>query len=673
MLNSIISTSHVVLCLNNIFFNYISNDSQIVLVDFEEIFSFPSIRVNFDTSENLHLEDSHIYLFNRKKLIDEKYDELNEIIGIYGNSIFIFVEDNDEDISLNSTKNLFVLKISTGYIYQSKHSKNMGKENSIGNCYDTKNNIVGSMFSEQNPLQKRTFVTICISCISPYSFCPRNSSKKGLTIEITTMILSLLGLKPKYVNVLYPKKDVLKNINTIISRNICEIFTSNPGLPSLDYTFPYAFDSLNWIVKNAEEIPRWKYAFQIFSLSIWLIWLFSSICLSVMWYITKKCSMGYSSRIVEGFGMICSVFVEQSLSVEIPRFSQKIILVIILISTVFFNMFYKTKFSFLLSGFNFENSIDSFEDVMENSLTVQIPDRFAELYSNDANAMKYFEKHCRTTNAENAIEDVKHKENVATSYVKGVILYKTAKLKDFVGVHNRPLLKILEPPILNIFFCMVLSKRNPLTNLIDRNLKKLFYHGFVSHILSKYQIQSSTSNPEVDVKKLSLSSLQLAFILYFMGNRKIEGLCGNPRIFVCMVLSKGNFSTTLIDTNLKKLFYQGFGWLIVTKYQIQSPTANSENRKIEGLCGNPRIFVCMVLSKGNFSTTLIDTNLKKLFYQGFGWLIVTKYQIQSPTANSEVDVEKLSLSSLQLAFILYFMGVIASSVSYLLEIFYTKP
>ncbi|KAL3271594.1 hypothetical protein HHI36_022069 [Cryptolaemus montrouzieri] len=170
-----------------------------------------------------------------------------------------------------------------------------------------------------------------------------------------------------------------------------------------------------------------------------------------------------------------------------------------------------SKFSYILSGFNYEKSIESFEDLMENEVEVELPDFVLEFFDGDTRALKYFEKY--RTGTEASLRIVVD-ENKAIGYPDIMYLFES---HDYLDSNQRPLLRKLDPPIATIFMYATLRKGNPLTKPLNEKLIHLVEHGFANDILSKYKSQKTVRDKTLDVKNLTLDHIQLSLALWFIG------------------------------------------------------------------------------------------------------------------------------------------------------------
>ncbi|KAL3271598.1 hypothetical protein HHI36_022073 [Cryptolaemus montrouzieri] len=360
---------------------------------------------------------------------------------------------------------------------------------------------------------KKMELTVHFFYAPPFTFC-ENCENKGISLEIITMALESLKIKRKFKGIFFMNFNMKTLAESIFSENNSDIFVGLPPFVEYDFTQPFLYSNAYWIVRSPNEIPRWRYLIRIFSTEVWIVWILSSIVLSLMWFaiMSKKT---YNRRTLqqstEGLFIIFKHFIEQPHYLKPSSIPQIIVLTTILISTFLMNLFFDSKFSYFLTGFNYEKSINSFDDLMENKLEVQLPDYFLEHFNGDTKALEYFEKY--RTGTRSTLKIVVE-ENKAVVYPEGMFLYE---YQNFLDAYQRPLVRRLNAPVETLFMRVILRKGNPLTKPLNEKLIHLVEHGFANYIHSKYKSHKTIRDKTLDVRTLTLDHIHLPLVLWIIG------------------------------------------------------------------------------------------------------------------------------------------------------------
>ncbi|KAL3270971.1 hypothetical protein HHI36_021474 [Cryptolaemus montrouzieri] len=378
-------------------------------------------------------------------------------------------------------------------------------ENNHGNCFKTEN--FTSIFKNN---WKRKEINVCINKSPPYTF--ENDTKEGIDIEILKITCDLLKIDVKFLYFSYPVGNLDAYFTNVFAKNICDVYNRMRPRPLFDFTHPYLFDTLHWVTKTPEQIPRWKYAFKIFTLDIWLSCIFSTTAISLVWHLTTLNKTFI--HLPQGFLITLKLFLEQSYSWKTSSVSRTIMFINVLFTSFMINAFYKSRFTYLLSGFNVNKPIDSFEAIMANKMFVILPYSVRVFFEHDPKANEYFKKYQIVGNPSLELHKVPYKKNTATALPERIFYWRTNR---YINEDMRPLLQIINPSIVLLMYCMILPKGSPLVEPLKVKLGHLQDHGHISYILSKYKLLIAVRDPTLDVKKLTIDHMQLPLALWIIG------------------------------------------------------------------------------------------------------------------------------------------------------------
>lgn len=332
---------------------------------------------------------------------------------------------------------------------------------------------------------------------------------QGIVFDFWKEALNLLKMTAEFIIIVFPKESVVKLRRTILTNGSCDIFgNGNPLEGSYDMTHPYFFDSLVWVVKTPKEIPRWRYAFEIYSKEIWVIWFLAAAALSSAQFTLLKIQKN-DVELTDGLVLIFFIFMQQSQRVKLSSLSQYILLGILILTTFLMNLFYCTKFAFLLTGFKYETSVDTFENIIEEGYTLEFSKAFLIFLQTHKSFNFIKNHHVESLLFLNITEDKR-----ATLFLRNMFNYQ---IGNFLDDQNRPLVRMLQEPLVTLPFMAILRRGSSLTNKISEKFDRLMENGILSKIIEEYDNHKMNKGPTVILRKLTLQSLQLAFILWVIG------------------------------------------------------------------------------------------------------------------------------------------------------------
>ncbi|KAK9885139.1 hypothetical protein WA026_010650 [Henosepilachna vigintioctopunctata] len=513
MIPLVILTSSI-FCINDIVNDRINGINYAVILNYDQTFNIPTVRMDISTTRRVILSfgTPKLFIVNLDAISIQQLLDIRNELGYNAETTYILVgkELPYESITSKLLSELIFLDSQNGDVHIKKADRYKTVITKIGHCYEKTFKPEKIFLNEFR--YKEVAVPVCYFFDAPFGFCS-NCKRKGITLDIVLMALNLLNLKANFTGYSFPAKG-LKSFMNYAFTNICVILTGFEPIIGLDFTQPYTIDTVHWVVPTSKEIPRWKYAFQIFSPEVWIVWAISAISLSLIWYVidyTMKSGIRLNQSTV-GLRMIFKLFLQQSETFNVTTRSQGFLIATIIVSTSFLKLFYESKFAFLLSGLNYAKSIDSFEDIMNQGLYVRLSHDDLKDYIGEPRIFKYLNSNYKEY--ETSFEKIAAERDSAMNCIHRGFMYK---LKNVLDEHNRPLLKELNPPIRVFLLCAILRKGDPLTNLLNEKLKYMVDFGFVDHILSNYKVENIKRDVTLKRQKLNIHSIPLAFIVWIIG------------------------------------------------------------------------------------------------------------------------------------------------------------
>ncbi|KAL3270972.1 hypothetical protein HHI36_021475 [Cryptolaemus montrouzieri] len=505
MISAVIFRSKILFCINILLAKL---DGNIFSVNSDEKTNFPTVQVDLKQPKILDVFPD-VYIVNAEITEMNRFLKLREILGFKDSTKYIFTGNNktfqfpsvfnDDAIFINSA---------TGKIYM----RNVNKNQDLGNCFETDSNFTNIFAKEMDFRGKE--LSVCTHKYAPFAF--ENNTRRGIDVEIVGMALDLLGIGVKFLVFPYPIGDIDVYLTKMFTMKICDIYSGIKFRKLFDCTDTHIFDSLHWVIKTPEEMPRWKYAFKIFTLDIWLSCIISTIFISIAYHLTmiKSRSFKRIRNLPQGFLITLKLFLEQSHSWKTSNVSRTIILIIMLFSSCMINAFFKSKFAYLLSGFNLDDPIDSFEAIMANKMIIKMPLNMKQVFDDEPKAAEYLKKYLILSDPSVEIYNVIHQNNIATTIPKTMFEWE---MNNYLSEDMRPLLQMINQPIIYILFSMILPKGSSLKEPLNEKLGYLHDHGLVSYIKSKYKVLTAQRDPTLDVKKLTINHIQLPLSIWIIG------------------------------------------------------------------------------------------------------------------------------------------------------------
>lgn len=488
---------HCLLCINTLIRN--QQNSYVVVVNLDLKLDFPSVRINYESIDNLSSlsQTPTSYVVNLDTINEDQLTYLLKKYGHYVSTIYIFIGQSwmspiNPNFSPEYFENIHFINYQNG-----EHLKGDNLIMRPSNC---------SLGLETTGSFSRNTTKVCFLISAPFVM-PYGDPKKGIEIDIFEIILSMMKTEGVYNRVNIPG-EFTGYIDFILNNGTCDIFSAMfPLIGNFDISYLMFTDPSIWVLKSGEEIPRWKYAFEVFSKTTWMLWVFSAVSLSIIRYIIRVLT---NQNVVpqEGLKMFFKYFLEQSQSLNSKITSEMIFFWSLLFATFFMNIFYKSNFIFLLTGIRYEMEVKSLDEAMEQGFILRMS-KSASHYFDDPKHIKYLETHYE----EKSLTAEGLDKKTAQLMPEKMFYYQ---LSDYMDENGRSSIRRLDKPLIVMPYSPLLRKGTPLTSVLNDKFGMLANSGIMDWIFTEYSNKVVEGN-DINVRKLHLSSIQLPIFLWVMG------------------------------------------------------------------------------------------------------------------------------------------------------------
>ncbi|XP_044758789.1 uncharacterized protein LOC123316665 [Coccinella septempunctata] len=365
-------------------------------------------------------------------------------------------------------------------------SKDWWKISSSTEC--TKEVFFQTLFQQKIPkIWNNSTISLMYIGFVPFIICSE-CEERGSLIDILEESVTHLNLTVEYNELKYNGSDFEEYDRNMILEKKYEISLGDYTDLKLDNLYPHDYTILFWVVPVPEEMPRWKYLFTVFSKQVWIVWIITFVTLVLTCFIISSMSSRMPSpyRLLTDAATIIKMSLEQSADLNSFSHSESILSILIYFFTCIMTAIYKSRFLYLLVGFNYEKIINSVEDIMDHNLTICSPMLTAVQgpFLETERKQNYFNSHyihCDfgdTVYTRVATErDVTFVDNAeALNYLQS----------NYIDDQGKSLFRKVEQPIISSPFGSTLIKGHPITENLNRYFMLLDQHGIKKLIISRY-------------------------------------------------------------------------------------------------------------------------------------------------------------------------------------------
>ncbi|KAL3276926.1 hypothetical protein HHI36_012292 [Cryptolaemus montrouzieri] len=534
--NDVIESYNILRCVESILSLFINNNTLIVVAGGKVEINIPIIRLNFDKQpsgiEHLFERRYDAYVIDLEYVsFDDFIESLTEQPYFDKTAKFIFIgkafsNSFIEKLSLNYIRNvLFVnyesLAVSSYFPFKEGSLENVNTNLELmGYCNHNGFDIAkawanySTLFADIIPEKwRQSTIKVLVHFYIPFTMYT-NSERRGIEIELLNSILDVIDVSANYTRPYSepsPQLEVDRNTSSII---LGMGFTYHPGFR---HTVAYTTDQLFWFVPSSSPIPKWKYAYKAFSRSVWLIWVFIFSVVSFLWYVTDRI-LRKQKQIQYFFTkpfVLLKLSLEQGHNLDYAFSTDRFLMTIIVFLIFSTNAFYKSRFTYLLSGLNFEKGIETFEDIMDANLKLDYYEPYRENFAGNPKFYEYMKKHFRNcTDPFMCTNRTAFKRDMAVlRYRKNIRYVVRSYYTD--PESGKPLIQEFVPSVHVDNFSFNILDGHPLFQSIEEILRYFRDNGIVDYFINKYdEFRSLDDTP--NIVKISVKDLSGVFIFWII-------------------------------------------------------------------------------------------------------------------------------------------------------------
>ncbi|KAL3274595.1 hypothetical protein HHI36_015976 [Cryptolaemus montrouzieri] len=339
----------------------------------------------------------------------------------------------------------------------------------------------------------------------------------GIEVDIMTTIIENLRILIKHKAIKY----WLNSTNYIVN-NECEVmygrkarWRSETRRYTHDYTRSFVFEHVFWFVPRPAFMPRYKYYLQAFTEQIWSFWAISSMCICFLWYIVDRVlysRTGFHELIIK-FVSEFKLLTEQSYEYERESITQTVISILMMFLTFTWNQFYKTRFQYFLTGLNYQDSIDSVDDIVKHRMKLGVFLQALHILDDfPAGYVKKYGQIC--TGFQDCINRTAFHRDMATMRPMIIVKYERHQHLD---ENKRWLVKHILPHIFSMNSCAIFKAGHPLFFIIDRHLAYMIEGGLTEFLKSKYDSIPAEDMSSLETQKLNFDHIYAPVCLLSFG------------------------------------------------------------------------------------------------------------------------------------------------------------
>lgn len=522
-------TVHLLQCLNLIQQNYMESDSYIAIVNSDLSLDFPLFRFNYTkqiSSKNLFGRKFDYYLVDCSMAPFKNVTDIFSSQSFFSSaSRFIFFCG---DIKMETLRALERFKILNMIFFNTSSEEILTYfpfRKRMFQQFDISLEVVGrcnemnttSLFPEKIPKKWiNTTLNIYHSFAPPY--CMGIEGELGIELDVQMIILDRLRMRPNFTKINIPEVGKRRVIMNFLKDGYCDFMIGVSSPTSyFQFAMPYIYDDLRWYVPSAKQLSKWKYLLEVLSKVVWFSWIISSAFAIVSLYINDIFLYGECGlpNFLHKFCIFFRLFLEQSVNFRTKYLSEIILITIFIFGTFMMNLIYKSRFFYFLTATSFENDLTSLDDIMDEGLNIGFIDWHKQLFEENKRIVSYLQNHFQSCNLQANCTDQ------AARYRNLAVLRPTIKMnywtKRYMDEKGRSLLKMIEFPVLDLFWVAAFFPGHPLFKSVNRYVLFLLDHGIMNKIMSKYSDGMDSRYNILKTRRLTISHVQVPIMIWITG------------------------------------------------------------------------------------------------------------------------------------------------------------
>ncbi|KAL3275612.1 hypothetical protein HHI36_020365 [Cryptolaemus montrouzieri] len=213
--------------------------------------------------------------------------------------------------------------------------------------------------------------------------------------------------------------------------------------------------------------------------------------------------------------LVCG-FLEQTFRVKMNSRSQRLIVIFILFLSTIMNYIFKSRFTYLLNGLNYEKSINNVDDILSKGLKIGSTKYVSGIINTTSKMDQYLQQNFVECFGLNCLNITAFKRDMATLTLKGIVQSSIDMFSD--KYNDRWLLKDLPSQTQTIYFVAYFIPGHPMFPLFNRNLQRVVEAGIVENIALKYNTFHETKKKSFNsTQSLHLEHIAAPLVLWLIG------------------------------------------------------------------------------------------------------------------------------------------------------------
>ncbi|KAK9874721.1 hypothetical protein WA026_005537 [Henosepilachna vigintioctopunctata] len=346
--------------------------------------------------------------------------------------------------------------------------------------------------------------------------CIHNRCKnKVMQKEILDEIAGYIGIQFTYIRM----PSFLMDRENLLHTNFNAIYLGiQINEKHLEYTSYLLTDRFAWFVPSPQPLPRWSYIIKIYYFHTWIIWVSTILGISLIW--TLKEFLSFRKLQLKSIFIVTRTtfhwFLEQKHSVFLDKLSDCILIFCIFLMTTLMNFFFKCRFTYLLTGVNYEEEINSFEEILSKGLIIGGSQYAIRMINTTPEVADYLVWNFNRCIGRACLYRTAFQKDQAALLLSSVALSAGDIFMD-EGTGRSLLHKIAEPTF-NIFTVAYFNKGHPLVMLFNKKLFQLREAGITSEIISNYFENIKQVEPSLNTtQSLKLDHIVAPMSIWFIG------------------------------------------------------------------------------------------------------------------------------------------------------------
>ncbi|KAK9879669.1 hypothetical protein WA026_006730 [Henosepilachna vigintioctopunctata] len=534
------SALNVIQCLRIFFSQYFSSSDLMCVVSKNNYYHlFASLR--FDYSEAIDIWDFNVDHPNDAIwYFYPNHPDFYVLDGLTEQEFQVFINNMSDDPSFNPqarylflgsnfTSNLLhvlndkfisnavFFDVETGNLFihfpYKKKSVNVKDHNFYQSAVCEKNGnlkVEQDLFPPKEPkVWKNSTLSVLYVPSEVYSICD-HCENKGVEMDCHILISTFFDIKLEF----HRNEDLVNfgedEYNVFFGGQLVQDF----GL----FTMPYLRDEVTFFVPVSQLLSRWKYIFSIFPLSVWSLW-FATVTLTTATWIMGDFIL--QQRIcLEGLIAVPFIifhwFLEKSFKIRRKSTFETILIILMLFLSNIMNIYFKSRFTYLLNGLNYEWSIDTFDDIISRKLKIGGTQHGINLINSSVDVANYLQENYMNCRGTQCLQRTAIERDMAALAMVSVARSTSNNFVD--NTTGRLLLKRINWPSFHMYVCSFFNRGHPMFPLFNRSLQRLAESGILMKIYFEYVrkniIQESSMG---DTQKLNFEHIVAPLTMWCIG------------------------------------------------------------------------------------------------------------------------------------------------------------